>query len=244
MIDIHTHILPATDDGARDLNEALSMARLAVQDGITHMFATPHHKSFQILSRQEVAERVANLQNNLETADIELTLLPGYEVRLEPDLFEDWAKETAGPLGHSRYVLAEPYFNHYDHHTDELLFELFERGYHPVMAHPERIGPIQQDLRLIEPFLKRGGLTQITSHSLTGYHGERARQVARTMLKEGLVHIIASDAHHAYRRTPTLSEGLKLAAAIVGEAQATAMVTTTPLALVTDQPMTAATMVF
>lgn len=243
MIDIHSHILPETDDGARDLNEALAMARIAAQDGITHLFATPHHKSFQTLSRQEVAHRVTNLQASLAAAGIDLIIVPGFEVRLEPDMFEDWQRETAGPLGHSRYVLTEPFFHQYDRHMEAMLFEMFERGYIPVMAHPERIQPIQENLSLIEPFLKRGGLTQITAHSLTGYHGERARLVALTMLREGLVHILASDAHHAHRRPPVLSAGVEVAATIVGEAQAQAMVTTTPLAIVIDQRITTTTMV-
>jgi protein-tyrosine phosphatase len=237
MIDIHTHILPGVDDGARDVKEALTMARLAVQDGITHLLATPHYGLYQPMSHEEVAERVATLQAELDAARIDLTLLPGYEVRLDDDVFTAWDARTAGPLGQSRYVLTEPYFNHYDRRTDELLFEFFERGYIPIMAHPERIGPIQNNLSLIDAFLERGGLTQITSHSLTGYHGHKAKQVAQEMLQAGLVNIIASDAHHAYRRTPALAEGWQIAAKIVGESRAKAMVTTTPMAVVNDEPI-------
>lgn len=237
MIDIHTHILPGVDDGARDIKEALTMARLAVQDGITHLFATPHYGLYQPMSHQEIAERVAALQAEFDAAGIDLTLLPGYEIRLDDDVFAAWEAHTAGPLGQSRYVLAEPYFNYYDQRTDALLFEFFERGYIPIMAHPERIGPIQDNLALIDSFLERGGLTQITSHSLTGYHGQRAKQVAQEMLQAGLVHIIASDAHHAYRRTPVLAEAQQIAAKIVGESQAKAMVTTNPMAVVNDEPI-------
>ncbi len=236
MIDIHSHILPGIDDGARDIAEALAMARLAVQDGITHLFATPHHQLYNPISPREMAQRVAKLQARFDHADIPLTLLPGHEVRLHEKVFDDWAKEWAGPLGNSRYVLAEPLFSRYNKQTEASLFELFERGYTPVMAHPERIRPIQEDLSLIEPFLERGGLTQITSHSLTGYHGERARTVAREMLQQGMVHIIASDAHRAQRRTPILSAAVDVAATIVGRAQAEAMVTSTPGAIIADQP--------
>ncbi|NJN98158.1 MAG: protein tyrosine phosphatase, partial [Anaerolineales bacterium] len=112
MIDIHTHILPHVDDGARDLTESLDMARMAVADGLTHIFATPHHRDYTTLSCQEVAERVAQLQAELDKAGIPLILLPGHEVRLYNDVFDDWDKHTAGPLGSSRYVLAEPLFSH------------------------------------------------------------------------------------------------------------------------------------
>jgi len=239
MIDIHTHILPGIDDGARDMNESLQMARLAAQDGTTHIFATPHHRFYQTYLRQEISDRVNALQREINKAKIALTILPGNEVRVEADVFTDWDDGVAGPLGKSRYVLAEANFDRYDLATEALFFEFFERGYIPVMAHPERNAPIQNDLSLLEPYLQRGGLTQITGHSLTGYHGQRAKQVAEEMLRAGMVHIIASDAHHASRRQPVLAEARAIAAKIVGEAQATAMVMSTPLAIVNDQLITA-----
>jgi protein-tyrosine phosphatase len=237
MIDIHTHILPGVDDGAKDLSEALAMARLAVADGLTHLFATPHHRDYTSLSRLEVARRVAQLQAELDQAGIPLTLLTGHEVRLYDDMFDDWDNSLAGPLGHSLYVLAEPLFTHYDRHTDELLFELFDRGYMPVMAHPERIRPIQDNLALIEPFLARGGLTQITATSMTGNNDWRAKKTAETMLRNGMAHIIASDAHHSYYRPPTLAAARDAAALIVGSEQASAMVSARPMAIVKNEPM-------
>jgi protein-tyrosine phosphatase len=235
MIDIHTHILPGVDDGARDRAEALAMARLAVADGLTHLFATPHHRDYSSLSRLEVARRVAQLQAELSAVDIPLTLLPGHEVRLYDDMFDDWDNDLAGPLGNSRYVLAEPLFSHYDHHTNEMLFELFDRGYIPIMAHPERIRPIQENLALIEPFLARGGLTQITATSLTGNNDGRAKKTVETMLQNGIAHIIASDAHHSYYRTPTLTAARAAAAVLVGLEQANAMVSARPLAIVNNE---------
>lgn len=237
MIDIHTHILPGVDDGAKDMAEALAMARLAVADGLTHLFATPHHRDYSSLSRFEVARRVAQLQAELNAVDIPLTLLTGHEVRLYDDMFDDWDNNLAGPLGNSLYVLAEPLFSHYDHHTDEMLFELFDRGYIPIIAHPERIRPIQENLALIEPFLARGGLTQITATSLTGNNDWRAKKTAETMLRNGIVHIIASDAHHSYYRTPTLTAARDAAAVIVGLEQANAMVSARPKAIVKNESM-------
>ncbi len=237
MIDIHTHILPSVDDGAKDMAEALAMARLAVADGLTHLFATPHHRDYSSLSRFEVARHVAQLQAELNAVDIPLTLLTGHEVRLYDDMFDDWDNNLAGPLGNSLYVLAEPLFSHYDHHTDEMLFELFDRGYIPIMAHPERIRPIQENLALIEPFLARGGLTQITATSLTGNNDWRAKKTAETMLRNGIAHIIASDAHHSYYRTPTLTAARDAAAVIVGLEQANAMVSARPIAIVKNESM-------
>lgn len=238
IVDIHTHILPGVDDGAKDYKEALDMARLAVADGTTHLFATPHHRDCTPLTRTGVADRVERLQAELDHANIPLTLIPGHEVRLYDDMLDDWHRELAGPLGNSRYVLAEPLFHRYNAHTNEMLFELFDRGYIPVMAHPERILPIQKDLSLIEPFLARGGLTQITSSSLSSDKDRRAYQTAMIMLRNGMAHIIASDAHKPYRRRPLLSKAAQAAAAVVGSQQAEAMISTNPAAIVQDQLIT------
>ncbi|MCB0191001.1 MAG: capsular biosynthesis protein [Anaerolineae bacterium] len=235
IVDIHTHILPGVDDGAADYSEALEMARMAVADGTTHLFATPHHRDCTPLTRTEVADRVAKLQDKLDKANIPLTVIPGHEVRLYNDMLDDWAKELAGPLGNSRYVLAEPLFHHYDKHTNAMLFELFDRGYIPIMAHPERILPIQKDLSLIEPFLERGGLTQITSGSIFSSKDRLAHQTAQTMLRNGMAHIIASDAHKPYRRRPILTKAGQAAARIVGSMQAEAMISTNPAAIVQNK---------
>lgn len=242
MIDIHTHILPGVDDGAGNLEEALAMARIAAADGITHLFATPHIKSHPSLSRQGVVEQVARLQAELDAANIPLKLLAGHEVRLHDNMFDDWLAEMAGPLGNSRYVLAEPLFDRYDKHTDEMLFELFDRGYTPVMAHPERIIPLQDNLALIEPFLARGGLTQVTATSLIGRDTRQARKIAEEMLRNGMAHIIASDAHKPYHRPPALSAAREVAAAWVGSEQATLMVVNVPMAIVNNQPVAAETL--
>jgi protein-tyrosine phosphatase len=218
------------------------MARIAVKDGITHLFATPHHRDYTRLSRQDVTQRVAQVQAELDANDIALTLLEGYEVRLYENMFDDWDNEFAGPLGNSRYVLAEPQFHLYNAATDAMLFELFDRGYIPIMAHPERIGPIQNDLSLIDSFLERGGLTQVTADSLTPGDNHQAKKIALEMLSNGMVHIIASDAHKPFRRKPILSEAQAAAAALIGEEQAARLVSANPLAIVNNQPMPASIM--
>ncbi len=248
MIDIHSHILPAVDDGAKDLEMSLEMARIAVDDGLTHLFATPHHVYFTPLTRDEVAERVTVLQEALDEADIPLTIVPGHEVRLYADTLEDWSEGLAGPLGRSRYVLAEPDFFIFDELTLEVLHELLDRGYIPILAHPERIVPIQDNPAIIEPILARGGLVQVTSNNLVQPPaGAReinpcivstaSRRTAKEMLRRGWVHIIASDAHNTGFRRPGLKSAFQAAAEVVGEEQALAMVTTNPMAILNDQPV-------
>jgi protein-tyrosine phosphatase len=249
MIDIHSHILPAVDDGAKDLETALEMARIAVANGHTHLFATPHHVYFTPLTRSEVAARVSALQDALDEANIPLKVVPGYEVRLYVDTLSDWANELAGPLGRSRYVLAEPDFYTFDELTVAILHEFLDRGFIPILAHPERIVPIQENPSLIEPILARGGLAQVNALNLVPPSGgmgrmspvitsPAARNTARELLRRGWVHIIASDAHNTGSRRPDLKAAYHAVAEIVGEAKALAMVSTTPQAILNDEPVT------
>jgi len=234
MVDIHSHILPGIDDGAWNVDYALRMARVAVADGTTHMIATPHHYYDYRLPQTELFERVTALQTELSVADIPLTILPGYEVRLYEGTIEDWQNQCAGPLAQSRYVLAEPPFNRYDDLINRLLFTLFDWGYVPILAHPERIMPLQKDLSLLEPFLQRGGLIQLTADSLTTSPTSTDRITAETMLREGMVDFLASDAHDLSYRVPGLTAGYKVAAKIIGLEKATALVTTSPMAVIQD----------
>lgn len=238
MIDIHSHILPAIDDGASDVTEALDMACMAVDDGVTHMVATPHHLDFQSLRQRDIQYEVDQLQARIDEAQIPLTILPGHEIHLYKDVLQDWELGLASPLANSRYVLTEPKFHYYGDDTTALLFEFFEQGYIPIIAHPERIGPIQQDLSLIEPVLKRGALAQLTVSSLLLSAHSPARIIAETMLRQGMAHIIASDAHNTTYRLPGLTAGRDAAAEIIGAEQATALVTTNPQAVIDNEILT------
>lgn len=232
MVDIHTHILAGVDDGATSIRESVAMARLAVEDGTRYLFATPHHNPYESLLRHEVAERVAQLQVELDLAGVDLTVLPGHEVHLYDGVLQDWDNQRAGPLGGSRYLLAEPDFYRFNAKTDDILAEFTARGYLPILAHPERIIPIQHDLTLIEPFLARGGWVQLTAGSLLLSANSPARIAAETMLRQGMVHILASDAHNVTSRLPGLTRACYAAAQIVGLEKAQAMVTTTPMMIV------------
>jgi len=237
MIDIHSHILPGVDDGARDMAHALQIARLAIEDGTTHIFATPHNVLRKPVTYQQVIEQVTSLQTELDNHNIPLIVLPGHEIHLYHRTLWEWDNGRVGPLNHSRYVLTEPDFFLYTQETNNILFGLFERGCIPILAHPERIGPIQQDISIIEPILERGGLVQITANSLLGTINSPARRTAEELLKQGLVHIIASDAHNTTYRRPGLSQARDAAAQIVGEQQAITMVTSNPAAVMNDKPL-------
>jgi len=239
MIDIHTHILPNVDDGARDLDEALAMARLAVEDGTRHIIATPHNIDWEATGRrEEMTDRVRALQSAMDAAGIALHVYLGSEVRIVPDLVQRMKQGWAMTLNGSRYMLVELPFLLYPPYTERVCFELALEGITPVLAHAERYSAIQEEPETVAPLVERGNLIQITSGSLFGVFGKKAQQAAISLLDRGLVHIIASDAHNTKTRPPLLSQAVNVAAEYVGAERAAKMVNDVPQAILDNAPIT------
>ncbi|MBI2304075.1 MAG: hypothetical protein HYU86_04950 [Chloroflexi bacterium] len=234
MIDIHSHILPGLDDGAQTPEDAIAMAQVAVEDGIEVMVATPHGAELAPgWSQAEALSRVNALEEEMARRHIPLRLVPGVENYLTPELPQKMVEGGALPLDGTSYILVEfPLFS-LPPYTEEVLFQLQIKGFTPIIAHPERNDVLQKNPDLLLRLVERGMLAQVTAASLTAAFGSLPRQAAETMLRRRLVHIIASDAHSPQgSRSPVLSEGVREAARIVGEAAARAMVTAVPQAIV------------
>ena len=236
MYDLHAHILPGVDDGPKTSEDAAEMAGAAAEHGTKVLVATPHRKDVtENHSVPYIYELLAALKSQLEVRDVDLELLLGMENHLDLDLPEAFSEGLALTINGSRYALVElPFFGH-PNYVEEVLFQLQLQGLTPVLAHPERIEMIQRDLHLLEGFVERGMLTQITAGSIVGHFGRSVRRFTHSLLSRGLVHVVASDTHYAQGpRSPLLTAGVEAAARIVGEEQAQAMVVDTPRAILSD----------
>jgi protein-tyrosine phosphatase len=196
MIDLHNHILPDVDDGARSLQEACDMARQLVAAGVTTVCATPHAIEWSHLTgRDDVETRVFELQMELDRQEIRLVLLSGCEARITPTIVRDVESGTFPTLNGTTYLLLEFPYDSLPPGYDRLVFELLTRGVRPIIAHPERIGPLADDPNLLLALVRQGCLSQLTAASIAGAFGSHTRDVAETMLEHNLVHLVASDAH-------------------------------------------------
>jgi protein-tyrosine phosphatase len=210
LIDIHCHILPGVDDGADDLNMALAMARGAVAEGITHICATPHQGNGRYeTSPQKVIELVSNLNNRLLEAGIPLTILPGQEVHTYHNWLDDLLDGKLLRLNDSRYLLLELNSQFIEKHQDPttidaLMHELEIVNCVPIIAHPERYRSFHKNPKLLDLWLHRGALSQVTSHSINGSFGKSIQAFTRKLILSGSVHMIASDAHHSESRPVTI----------------------------------------
>lgn len=208
MVDIHCHILPGVDDGSESLEQSLDMARLAVRSGVTDIIATPHFQgvraSMELLRR--ILRRLEQLRRALEREQIPLRLHPGVEILCVPETLELARQKQLPTLGDGNYVLVEFYFDASAGFMDEALETLSRCGYRPVVAHPERYGAVQQDLRLAKRWFDRGYVLQINKGSPLGAFGSRAQETAMEMLHRGVAHVLASDAHGSEHRTPDMEQ--------------------------------------
>lgn len=239
MIDTHCHLLPGIDDGAPDDAAALAMARIAVEDGVRTIVATPHSREGDFPNeRPRILSRLAQLRVLLEQEKIPLELRPGSEVHLAAGLVEGI---HSGRLltydDGGRYILLECPYRTRPIRLDETIFELKIAGITSVLAHPERIRHFQEDLSRYEEAVRLGALGQLTSSSLVGVFGRTIQQLSEEMVRRRLVHILASDAHDGEYRPPRLAAARERWAQLGGEESARLATETHPLALLEGSPI-------
>ena len=209
MIDIHAHILPKLDDGARDLSSALRMAELAVQSGVTAMVATPHSNMpmrFRNYWGDSLRRSIEEFRECLQEEGIPLEIYPGMEIFGTEEtarLLQDGKLMT---IAGSRYPLVEFPFVDYEHSATEILEEICACGYRPVVAHPERYEYVQENPEWINIWVELGCLLQINKGSLLGYFGDRPEALAHSLVDRGFACVVASDAHSHTRRTPWMTD--------------------------------------
>ncbi|HAZ21377.1 MAG TPA: hypothetical protein DCY84_03285 [Firmicutes bacterium] len=229
MIDIHTHILPGLDDGARSWEEAVAMARGAVKDGIEAVVATPHIYEATSITPQEICEKTRQFQTLLDGQGIKLRVLPGAEVYLAIDLPDRLREGRLQTIADGcRYLLVEFPFGLLPLYTTEVLFELQAGGVIPIIAHPERNESVQKDPNRLYNMIQKGMLAQLTGGSLRGNFGARVERTAKLLLRHNLVQILASDGHRADRRRVLLGKASCSVSDMAGPETAQAMAVANP----------------
>ena len=229
-------MLPGIDDGAKDLATSLAMARMAVADGIEVTACTPHiMPGYYENSGPGIQAAVDELQDHLDSEGINLTVVPGADVHLVPDMAGGLRSGRLQPIGASRYFLFEPPHHIAPPRLEDAVFDVMAAGYHPLITHPERLTWIEAHYEVIKRIANGGAWMQITAGSVTGVFGKRAQYWAERMLSEGMVHVLATDAHNLHRRTPVLSPAVEAVAKRLGDEAAIDMVVTRPQAVLHDE---------
>jgi protein-tyrosine phosphatase len=237
VLDLHSHILPGLDDGARTLDDSLAIATAAASDGVRVLAATPHVRADYPTSAEAMERALAETQAAVREAGVEIELRPGGEIAIDylPRLDDD-ALRRFGLGGNPSVLLVEtPYFG-WPLGMNELIFSLRTKRLTPVLGHPERNAEVAANPERLRPLVEAGALVQVTAASVDGRLGRAARETAFALLERELVHMLASDAHEASLR----EAGLSRAAAELGEDDlAQWLVEGVPAAILADQPLPA-----
>ncbi len=238
MIDIHCHILPGIDDGAQDVEESLKMARLAEQDGVKTIIATPHVFRPPIIQKNLffIQEKWSDFTPLLKTNNIQVELLLGSEVHFVHDLI-DVLKINYPYFGLNRgsYMIVEFPSNHVFSGAKQLFFELASRGLNLIIAHPERNSVFVRNPSLLYDFIKMGIFTQANSGSFSSLYGTQTQEAAFRFLEWNFYHFLASDSHGKHNRSTRLSRAFRKVSELVGEKEALALVVHNPKAVVEDR---------
>ncbi len=238
--DIHAHMLPGLDDGAADMETAVRMALIAYREGIRHMIITPHYISGRMENGCDVVDRgIESLNAELFKREIDLRIYPGNEMFLDMETAKRVEDCRAYSLNSSRYVLVELPLSEVPGYTAEALFGLSVKGYVPVVAHPERNIEIAGSPDILGAFIKNGVLSQVNASSLRGVYGNPVRKTAFKLLKSGMVHFVASDAHTLSGRRPAMNSVFELVGERFGEEFARALFLDNGMAVIEDRQIKA-----
>jgi protein-tyrosine phosphatase len=206
MIDLHSHILPGIDDGARTMADSVELARSAVRDGVTAMVATPHVRDDFPTTPATMERLVLAVRDVIDKAGVELEVLTGGEIALIPLMTLGTGELRRFSLaGTGRYVLVEFPYAGWPLPLPSEIERLGSLGMRCLIAHPERSAEVQEKPERLRPLVESGALVQLTAASVVGRLGRPSRRAAMRLLELELAHVISSDAHGPPARAAAMS---------------------------------------
>ena len=209
MIDFHSHILPNIDDGSRSLNETIHILKEAQKAGFTKVISTSHYiEGYYETSEEERTKLLNEVKENFR--DMELYL--GNEIYITNQMSNLISEKKASTINNSKYVLFELPMNTKSMEVKEVVFRLMEKGYIPIIAHPERYKYVKENIEYVRELADMGVLFQSNYGSSIGMYGKKAQKTQKKLLEEGLIHFFGSDVHtveQVYTKMPKILKKLR-----------------------------------
>jgi len=228
LIDIHSHVLFGLDDGARTLEDSVTMVRMAAEHGTTDLVATPHANLQFKFEPERIAERMEQVREAVGGA---LRLYTGCDFHLGFDNIQDAIEHPRKyTINQQRYLLVEFSELLIFKNTDDIFAHLRDAGMTPIVTHPERNALLRQRLENIAKWVEQGVRVQVTAQSLTGTFGRKAQDFSCQLLDRRLVHVLASDGHDCERRPPVMDQAREWLERKYGGELAEALCVTNPSA--------------
>ena len=195
MIDIHTHIIHAVDDGSDTIEESVAILKSAEENGVTDIILTPHYIEVQEYDKEKVQQHFAQLQQETKKQNLKVKLHLGNEVAVYGNIVQILEDKNITTLSSSKYMLVEFPMNTDVSYVIDTIYEMRLKGLVPIIAHPERCECFRIHYERIKEAVSEGALIQCNTGSLIGLYGNTAKKIVKKLLKEGLVHFLATDTH-------------------------------------------------
>lgn len=196
MIDIHSHVLPGIDDGSPDIDTSIELIKYEAEQGVTDLFVTPHFNKYRGYLSEHRDNQVLfdELFQRVKEEEIDIQLHLGTEIYYDQQTLKHLEKGIVAPLGDSAYVLVEFSLGDETEDIPEAIHNLTAKGYHPIIAHPERY-PYMQNPEIYYHLRRMGALIQINASSILGQYGRKIKKLCYKLIEQGYVDFVASDMH-------------------------------------------------
>lgn len=225
MIDFHSHILPNIDDGARDLSESISMINEAKNAGFTKIISTSHYiDGYYETDEEQRINLINDVKQNIQGIEIYL----GNEIYITSQMIDLIENKKASTINNSKYILFELPMNAKTIDVKEVVYRLIEKGYVPIIAHPERYKYIQDNINYAIELSEMGVLFQSNYGSCIGMYGSSAKKTQKKLLQEGLIQFLGSDVHMPGQIYPQIPKVLKKLRKIISESELEQLTTINP----------------
>ena len=191
MIDIHSHIIPAVDDGCSDLEQALSLIKEENRQGITDIVLTPHYRAEYLPKREKIEKQFTLLKQTVNDTGIAVNLYLGQEIFVFDGIVNAIKNGKLFTMNGGKYVLLE-FSTRQENDIADAVYTFVGAGFIPIVAHIERY--FYADIVVAKEIKELGGLIQVNAGSVCGKFGPYKKKAA-ALIKAGLVDFVASDVH-------------------------------------------------
>ncbi|WP_130805899.1 tyrosine-protein phosphatase [Senegalia massiliensis] len=235
MIDIHSHILPFVDDGSRDMETSIEMAKIAAEEGIKYIFATSHYiENEGYNDKKSNKEILDKLNKEILEQNIDIKVLLGHEVYITPNIIDLIEDEKISLLGNSDYLLMELPMAQIPIYLEDIIYELKLKGVTPIIAHPERYREVKKNPNILRKFIELGALMQVNLGSLIGYYGEDIAKTSKILVSHNMIHFVGTDSHSLNRRPPRAKQAIKVLNEILPKEKVIDLIENNPMNIVNN----------
>lgn len=229
MIDIHTHILPNIDDGARSIEEAFNLIKEAKKAGFDAIVSTAHYKEgYYETDTPEREVWVNAIYENLQAKNIDVMLYLGNEIFLSENMIKFLEEGKASTINDTSYVLFEIPLDREPIELYDMIDEMRKSKIVPILAHPERCNYIQKDPEIVYDLIQKGVLMQANFGSIIGQYGRKAQFIVRKLLENDMIHLLGTDVHRENTIYPKIPQILSELDDLIGEEKVNKLTTINP----------------